>query len=140
MEESEILEICNGSKMGRYFESPMGFHVFANILLVIDEVLYLEVSNLGRQVIFKPESNDENREIHHLTMSMWFRNMELTIVRSTSSSARPVHDRKNQVEAAKLLESMVYRLTQEGGRWPFLTPGLEIKSDKTKETAPPLIV
>ena len=113
MEESEILEICNGSKMGRYIEIPMGFHVFADILLVIDEVLYLEVSNLGRQVKFKPEINDKNCEIHHLTKSMWFRNMELTIVRSTSSSARPVHDRKNQVDAAKLLESMVYRLTQE---------------------------
>ena len=33
---------------------------------------------------------------------------------------------------------MVYRLTQERGRWPFLTLRLENATDKTKENAPPL--
>ena len=31
------------------------------------------------------------------------------------------------------------RLTQERGRWPFLTPRLENATDKTRESAPPLI-
>ena len=39
----------------------------------------------------------------------------------------------------KQLESMVYRLTQERGRWPFLTPRLENATEKTKENAPPLV-
>ena len=34
---------------------------------------------------------------------------------------------------------MGYRLTQERGRWPFLTPRLENATDKTRESAPPLI-
>ena len=39
----------------------------------------------------------------------------------------------------KQLESMVYRLKQERGRWPFLTPRLENATDKTRENAPPLV-
>ena len=39
----------------------------------------------------------------------------------------------------KQLESMVYRLTQERGRWPFLTLRLENATEKTKENAPPLV-
>ena len=39
----------------------------------------------------------------------------------------------------KQLESIVYRLTQERGRWPFLTPRLENATEKTKENAPPLV-
>ena len=35
----------------------------------------------------------------------------------------------------KQLESMVYRLTQERGRWPFLTPRVEKATEKTKENA-----
>ena len=34
---------------------------------------------------------------------------------------------------------MAYRLTQESGWWPFLTPSLENAADKTKEDAPPLV-
>ena len=34
---------------------------------------------------------------------------------------------------------MVYRLTQERGRRPFLTPGLENATDQTRENAPPII-
>ena len=34
---------------------------------------------------------------------------------------------------------MGYRLTQERGRWPFLTPRLENATDKMRENAPPLI-
>ena len=41
--------------------------------------------------------------------------------------------------AGKQLEAMAYRLTQERGRWPFLTPRLENAIDKTRENAPPLV-
>ena len=33
----------------------------------------------------------------------------------------------------------MYRLTQERGRWPFLTPRLENATDKMRESAPPLV-
>ena len=39
----------------------------------------------------------------------------------------------------KQLQSMVYRLMQERGRWPFLTPRLENADDKTREGAPALV-
>ena len=41
--------------------------------------------------------------------------------------------------AEKQREAMVSRLTQEKGRWPFLTPRLENATDKTRESAPPLV-
>ena len=39
-------------------------------------------------------------------------------------------------EAEKQLEAMAHRLTQERGRWPFLTPSPENATDKTRESAP----
>ena len=41
--------------------------------------------------------------------------------------------------AEKQLASIGNRLTQERWRWPFLTPRLENATDKTRESAPPLI-
>ena len=65
--------------------------------------------------------------------------MELTITSSTSKSWGPSNERKNVAAAEKQLEAMVYRLTQERSRWPFLTPRLENATDKTGESAPPLV-
>ncbi|XP_063717662.1 uncharacterized protein LOC134844776 [Symsagittifera roscoffensis] len=65
--------------------------------------------------------------------------MELTITSSTSKSRGPSNERKNVAAAEKQLESMVYRLTQERGRWPFLTPRLENATEQTREDAPPLV-
>ena len=42
-------------------------------------------------------------------------------------------------DTEKQLESMAYRLTQENGWWPFLTPRLENATNKTREEAPPLV-
>ena len=42
-------------------------------------------------------------------------------------------------EAEKEVESMAYRLTQESGRWLFLTPRLENVTNKKIESAPPLV-
>ena len=65
--------------------------------------------------------------------------MDVTITSSTSKSRGPSNERKKVAANEKLLESMVYRLTQERRRWPFLTPRLENATDKTKESAPPLV-
>ena len=63
-----------------------GFCKIADILIVLDEVLCLEVSNLARQLNFNPEVGDDHPVIAHLTASLWFRSMDLTI---TSSTSRP---------------------------------------------------
>ena len=116
-----------------------GFYELADILIVLDEVLCLEVSNLTRQLKFNPERRDDHPVISHLISSLWFRSMDLTITSSTSKVRGPSNERKNVAAAEKLLESMGYRLTQERGRWPFLTPRLENATDKTRGSAPPLI-
>ena len=65
--------------------------------------------------------------------------MDLTITSSTSKARGPSNERKNVAVAEKQLESMGYRLIQERGRWPFLAPRHENATDKTRESAPPLI-
>ena len=117
-----------------------GFYEIADILIVLDEVLLLEISNFARQLKFSPVIGDDHPIIIHLTASLWFRSMELTITSSTSKSRGPSNERKNNVAATeKQLESMVYRLTQERDRWPFLAPRLENVTEKPKENAPPLV-
>ena len=116
-----------------------GFYELADILIVLDEVLLLEISNFARQLKFSPVIGDDHPIITHLTASLWFRSMDLTITSSTSKSRGPSNERKNVAATEKQLESMVYRLTQERGRWPFLTPRLENATEKTKENAPPLV-
>ena len=111
----------------------------ADILIVLDEVLLLEISNLARQLKLSPVIGDVHPIIGHLTASLWFRGMDLTITSSTSKSRGPSNGRKNVAAAEKQLESMVYRLTQERGRWPFLTSRLENAADKTRESALPLV-
>ena len=116
-----------------------GFYELADILIVLDEVLLLEISNLTRQLMFSPIIGDNQPIITRLTTSLWFRGMDLTITSSTSKSRGPSNERKNVAATEKQLEAMVYRLTQERGRWPFLTPRLENALDKTRESAPPLV-
>ena len=116
-----------------------GFYELADILIVLDEVLLLEVSNFARQLKLSPAIRDDHPVVTHLTASLWFRSMELTITCSTSRSRGPSNERKNVAATEKQLESMVYRLTQERCRWPFLTPRLENASEKTRENAPPLV-
>ena len=115
------------------------FYELADILIVLDEVLCLEVSNLARQLKFNPEVGDDHPVIAHLTASLWFRSMDLTITRSTSIARGPINERTNVAAAEKQLESFGYRLTQDRGRWPFLTPGLEIATNKTRDSAPLLV-
>ena len=116
-----------------------GFYELADILIVLDEVLLLEISNFARQLKFSPVIGDDHPIITHLTASLWFRSMDLTITSSTSKSRGPINERKNVAATEKQLESMVYRLKQDRGRWPFLTPRLENATEKTKENAPHLV-
>ena len=116
-----------------------GFYELADILIVLDEVLLLEISNFARELKLSPTIGDDHPIISHLTASLWFRSMELTITSSTIKSRGPSNKRKNVAATEKQLEAMVYRLTQERGRWPFLTPRLENATDKTRESAPPLV-
>ena len=116
-----------------------GFYELADILLVLDEVFLLEISNFARQLKLSPIIGDDHPVVTHLTTSLWFRSMELTITSSTSKSRGLSNERKNVAAAEKQLESMVYRLTQVRGRWPFLTPRLENATEKTREGAPLLV-
>ena len=116
-----------------------GFYELADILIVLDEVLLLEISNFARQLKFNPEIRDNHPIIGHLTANLWFLGMDLTITSSTSKARGPNNERKNVAAAEKQLEAMAYRPTQERGRWPFLTPRLENATDKTRENAPLLI-
>ena len=67
--------------------------------MVLDEVLLLEILNLARQLKFNPEIRDNDPIIGHLTASLWFRNMDLTITSSTSTAKGPSNERKNVAAA-----------------------------------------
>ena len=125
--------------MGGCVSCLKGFYELADILIVLDEVLLLEISNLARQMKFNSEIRDNHPIKGQLTSSLWFRSLDLTITNSTSKARGPSNERKNVAAAKKQLESMAYRLTQERGRWPFLTPRLENATNKTREDAPLLI-
>ena len=86
-----------------------GLYEFADILIVMDEVLLLEISNCARQFKFSPAIGDDHPIINHLTASLWFRSMDLTITSSTSRSRGPSNEGKNVAANEKQLESMVYR-------------------------------
>ena len=62
-----------------------GVYELADILIVLDEVLCLEVSNLSRQLRFTPEIVDDHFVIAHLTASLLFRSLDLTPTSSTST-------------------------------------------------------
>ena len=80
---------------------------------MLDEVLCLEMSNLARQLNFTPEIGDNHNVITHLTASLWFRRIDLTITSSTGRARGPSKERKNVAAAEKHLEWMGYR----SSRW-----------------------
>ena len=84
-----------------------GFYELADILIVLDEVLLLEISNLAKQLKFSPTIGDDHSFISHLTASLWFRGLDVTINSSTSKSRGPSNERKNVAATEKQLESMV---------------------------------
>ena len=66
-----------------------GFYGLADILIVLDEVLLLEISNFARQLKFSPVIGDDHPAISKLTASLWFRSMDVKITNSTSKSRGP---------------------------------------------------
>ena len=70
-----------------------GFYGLADILIVLDEVLLLEISNFARQLKFSPVIGDDHPAINQLTASLWFRSMEVTITGSTGKSRDPSNER-----------------------------------------------
>ena len=125
--------------MGGHISCTEGLLWTSRILIVLDEVLLLEISNFARQLKFSPVIGDDHPALSQLTASLWFRSMEVKITNSTSKSRGPSNERRNVAETEKQLESMKYRLTQENGWWLFLTPRLENATNKTREEAPPLV-
>ena len=83
-----------------------GFYELADILIVLDEVLLLEISNFARQLKFSLVIRDDHPIITHLTVSLWFRSMDLTITSSTSKSRGPSNERNNVAATEKQLESI----------------------------------
>ena len=49
-----------------------GFYELADILIVLDEVFLLEISNFARQLTLSPTIGDDHLIISHLTASLWF--------------------------------------------------------------------
>ena len=138
-DELEASQVRTGGGVEVVSHALRGFYELADIRIVLDEVLLLEISNFARQLKFSPAIGDDHPIINHLTASLWFLSMDLTITSSISKSRGPSDEIKNVAATEKQLESMVYRLTQERGRRPFLTPRLENATEKTKENAPPLV-
>ena len=83
-----------------------GFYELVDILLVLDEVLLLEISNLARQLKFNPKIGDDHPAVNHLTASLWFRSADLVTTSSTSKARGPSNERKNVTAAEKQLEAM----------------------------------
>ena len=69
-----------------------GFYELADILIVLDEILLLEISTLTRQLKFSPIIGDDHPIISHLTASLWFRGIDLIISSSTGKSRGPSNE------------------------------------------------
>ena len=82
---------------------------------MLEEVLCLEVWNLARQLNFNSEIGDDHPAITPLTAKLWFRSMYMTVTSSTSIARGPNNEKQNVAAAENRLESIGYRLTQEGG-------------------------
>ena len=80
-----------------------GFYELADILIALDEVLLLEISNLARQLKFSLDIGDDHPIIGHLTASLWFRGMDLIITSSTKKSRGPSNEKKNVAAVEKQL-------------------------------------
>ena len=80
-------------------QAMRGFYELADILIVLDEVLCLEVSNLARQLKFNLKVRDDHPVISHL----WFRSLDLTITSSTSRARGSSNERKNVAAAENQL-------------------------------------
>ena len=89
----ETSEVRTGSGRGRDVSHALrGFYELADILIVLDEILLLEISTLTRQLKFSPIIGDDHPIISHLTASLWFRGIDLIISSSTGKSRGPSNE------------------------------------------------
>ena len=79
-----------------------GFYGLADILIVLDEVLLLEISNFARQLKFSPVIGDDHPAISKLTASLWFRSMDVKITNSTSKSRGPSNERRKAIRIVEI--------------------------------------
>ena len=88
-------------RLGQIVSRLEGLYELAGLLIVLDEVLHLEISNLARQLKPNTEVVDNQPAANHLTVSLCFRSIELTITGSISSARGPINNRKNVAGAEK---------------------------------------
>ena len=84
-----LLKSNVGAAWANVTDALRRLYELANILIVLNEVLCLEISNLAGQLKFNPKIGDDHPVVGHLTTSLWFRSMKLTIIRSTKSAKGP---------------------------------------------------
>ena len=82
-------------------------------MLVLDEVLWLELSNFSRQLKLKPGIDEEHLVIVAISNDLWFRGMEKKEEGKT---------RKSSKETRAHLEAMALRTKPEANTWLHLTP------------------
>ena len=86
--EVSLIPIKKVSKMlGGDLPRAKGFYEFVDILIKLDKVLCLEISNFAQQLNLKLNNGDDHQVAGNLSRNTWFKNMELTWIRS----AIPVH-------------------------------------------------
>ena len=107
-----------------------GFKDHSLHMLVLDEVLWLELSNFSRQLKLKPGSDDDHRVILAMSKDLWFRRME-----ATGEKER----RKNSQETRAHLEAMVLRTKPEANQWLHLTPRTAVLGADDFEQGPVMI-
>ena len=107
-----------------------GFRDHLLHMLVLDEVLGLELSNLSRQLKLKPGIDDDHRVIVAMSNDLWFRGMEIK---------EEGERRKNSKETRAHLETMVIRTKPEAIKWLHLTPRITALGADAFERGPVMI-
>ena len=90
-----------------------GFKYHSLLMLVLDEVLGLELSNFSRQLKLKPGIDGDHRVIVAMSNDLWFRGMEIK---------EEGERRNNSKDTRAHLEAMVLRTEPEANQWLHLTP------------------
>ena len=107
-----------------------GFKDHSLHMLVLDEILGLELSNIGRQLKLKPTVGDDHRVIVAMSNDLWFRGMEVK---------EEGERRKSSKETRTHLEAMVLRTKPEANKWLHLIPQTAALGSNAFERGPAMI-
>ena len=107
-----------------------GFKNHSLHMLVLDEVLGLELSNISRQLKLKTGIDDDHRVTVATSNGLWFRGME---VREEGER------RNNSKETRAHWEAMVLRTKPEANQWLHLTPRIAAVGTDAFEQGPVMI-